>query len=778
MFHSLTFSLRVLFKYRLYTFIALIGLSISIASIWFIADYVQKSYQYDAFHANQDRIYRLSMEITAGGSSDHFATTGTPLGDLMQQNYPEIESYVSLSFQDPVVHVNNEVFKESGIFKANSNVFEVFTFDFLNGNKENALNVPNSIILSKSLAEKYFGEGSVIGKQLSISETNYTVSGVFQDWPKNSHLEVNALLYKEGNAEYEAQSWFDMDQFTYLLTNETMTQADLDNRLSELKKEYLVPILEDTGVDVQFQAQSLNELYFSQALIDDVPKGNITYIHILMASGLLILLIAGLNYINLSLTQSTRRAKEISLKKILGITKKQLLKQSAAESLIMTLLVLLTAIGLVFVMDALYLKYSGFTSFGASSNWAVLFGMVLLVFVIGVVGLSYSGLYMTFTTKLLAKDNKWVNLFKRTLIGLQFAVATVILIITMSMNRQVDYMKNKDLGFSKDQVMVINLPGDESLKDRYLQFREELKKNTNISNAALIGWGALPGEENGKELFEVDIDGQTVEKIFNIYRIDQNYAELLDIEMAVGRNFQNERVYDRNETIMINESLAKSLNWKNPIGKKINCYGKEREIIGVVKNFHNKSLHHLIEPIVFIFDTEYPTDILVKTSIVDPNSIKTAWEAYFPNLPFSYFYFDQFIENMYTKENQLVSLLSFFTIVALLLSCMGLFAVFSLNVQQKMKEMSIRKVLGASGINLLQSITKNYVLVAFLAIGLALPAAYLFLSNWLEGFSYKIQLNPVIFVISILLVFIVSFLTMSYHVNKLITINPVDNLKE
>jgi len=403
--------------------------------------------------------------------------------------------------------------------------------------------------------------------------------------------------------------------------------------------------------------------------------------------------------------------------------------------------------------------------------------ILLVTFVFGLLGTSYSGVYLSFSNTLISKDRISVNVFKKVLLGFQFAIATVIVIVALTMNKQINFMKSKDLGFSKEQVLMVSLPDNEELKSKLIQFREQVKNFSAIENASLIGGGALPGEENGKDIFQVTIDGIKTERVYNIYRIDENYCMLLGIKFVYGRNFQADRLSDKNDAVVINAALAKSLNWENPMGKTV-WYGEHpRKVIGVVKNFHNKSLHNLIEPIVFIYDENYSSNLLVKTQTSNVDIIKSLWGEFFPDTPFELTYFDQFIDSMYAKEDHLVKLLGFFSMVSLALCCMGLFAVFSLHVLQKTKEMSIRKVLGANSINLLKSVTRSYMAITLLAIGIAIPIAWYFMNNWLNEFSYKIQMDLFIFILSASLILFMSCIALMYHVIKVLKVNPVDSLK-
>ncbi len=779
MINLIRYSLRILFKYRLYTGFSLMGLSVAISSLWFIASYVGDFYHYDAFHTNSDRIYRITMEVAAGGNTDHYATTGRPPGDLLHKNYTGIKAYAKMSFYDPVVKVNDEVLKEIGFFSVNPEVLDIFSFKFLTGNKTTCFSLPNSILLSRRLAEKYFDDVYVVGEQITVDEKQFIVSGVFEDWPKNSHLNVQALSYSEEfSANYEAQDWFDLEQYNYVLLDPSKTEMDLKSILDQFTALHIEPILSGSGIDVTLHAQPLDGLFFADGLINDTPKGNLIYARALSLAGLLVFVIAGLNYINLLLSRSTQRDREVRLKKTLGATPKQLLIQNGIESFIMTLLVFIVSLILVLCFNTNYTDYTGYQALSLTGNSWLPLGLILTIFVFGLLGTSYSGGYLTFSNRLIQSKGKAVGLFKKAILGFQFVVAAVILAVVLTMEKQIDFMKNKDLGFSKEHVVIIALPDQEEFKDQRDQFREQVKTYSTVKNASLIASGALPGEDNGKEVFEVMVDGSREERVYAIYGIDENYCDLLNIQFATGRNFRANSINDLNNAVIINEALAKSLNWSNPLGKIIWCYGVKREVIGVVKNFHNKSLHNLIEPIVFLYNSNYSANLLIKTSVSDLSSIQSAWNEFFPDTPLLLSYFDLFIDKMYSAEDQLIRLLGFFTIVSLMLGYMGLFAVFSLQILQARKEMSIRRILGAGAINLLKSTTKSYMLIVLLAIGLAIPVAWLLLRSWLDGFSYRIQLDPVIFILSACLILLGSLCAMAYHVHKILNVNPVDSLRD
>jgi putative ABC transport system permease protein len=776
--NSLQVSLRILFKYRLYTGISVVGLSVAISSFWFIANYVDNAYGFDSFQQNANRIYRLTMNVTTSGSADEYATTGMPLGDIISKDYPGLSAYARLAAHNKVkISLTDRSFNEKSVFGANTDALEVFTFDFITGNKPSALSRTNSVILSRSLAEKYFNSVDIINQSITIDEKHYLVKGVFEDWPQNSHLDVKALFLEENLASgYQIQDWFNLDYYNYVLLDPLATQDDLNKMLAQLVGEYLTPELEASGIGVKFDSQLLNDLHFAPALIDDVPKGNVMYVKALALAGFLVLLISGLNFINLTLTQSIKRHREISIKKIFGISRRQLLQQNILESLVMTFLVLIFSVVLVIIFDDLYFNYTGLHGVELGGKWFLIMSLVLLTFLFPLLGTSYNGLYLSFSSNLIGRSKASIGILKKLLLMFQFIVATIIIIATLVMAEQIDFMKGKNLGFSKEGILIVDLPEKEELKTKMIQFRETVLGLSTVQNASLIGGGSLPGQENGKEIFEGEVGGKRTERVFNFYRVDDNYLDLLNIKLKSGRNFQAARASDKTDAVIINEVLAKSMNWQEPIGATL-WYDKPRTVIGVVSNFHNKSLHDLIEPVVLIYDENYSSSLLVKTSSANIETIKSVWTSFFPDTPFEVSYFDQFIEGKYAGEDNLVNLLGFFSIVSLVICCTGLFAIFSLHVLQKTREMSIRKVLGANFLNLIKATTRNYMLIALLAISIATPISWFLMNTWLMEFSYKVKMEPLAVIFSASLILLISALTIMYHVIKAITVNLVDTLK-
>jgi|GEM_PF-2858909 len=776
--NRLRISLRILLKYRLYTGISLLGLSVAIASFWFIANYVNRSRAYDALQVNGKHIYRLSMQITAGGQTDHYAVTGKPLGAVLADTYTGVDHQARLSpMGNTVVKVRNERFAETGFFAANPDTFNVFSFHWISGTADAREFGPQTLLLSRELAEKYFSTVEVIDRTLSIGDDTYTVGGVYENWPRNSHLHPKALLHSAGAASgYELQDWFDLEHYTYVLLNPSLNQNNLDDLLAQMTQEQLAPGMEGSGVTVEFRSQALPGLYFEPGLIDDVPKGQKKYVHALTFAGLLVLLIAGLNYINLSLTRSTQRIKEIQLKKMLGITRGQLLVQSATESGVMTFMVLALSALLVWGCNGWYRQYSGFDALEIGGQGTLLLIVSLIIFGLGLLGSSYSGGYLSLSGPLVRTDKNSIGTFKKGVLAFQLAMAGVILIATLTMNRQIDFMKNKDLGFAQKQVMILDLPEDGELTNKVVPFRERIQGLPAVRNASLIGGGALPGEDNGKELFQVQVNGQQMEKVFNLYRVDAHFTELLDIQLAAGRSFEADRLGDREGAVLINQALARSLQWEDPFGKTIQCYGEPRQVIGVVQNFHNKSLHHPIEPIVFLYDENFASKLLVKTSMAQLAAVETVWADFFPDTPFGLRHYDQFLAAMYTQENHLSLLLGFFSVLALILCGMGLFAIFSLHMLQKTKEFSIRKVLGANALDLIRTATRPYMILAVLALAVAIPVAGYVMEDWLAGFSYRITMGVQVYLVAAAAIVLAGGMALSYHLLKSLRTRPAESL--
>ena len=777
------YSLRTLFKYPVYTVISVIGMGTAMAICLLIGNYVISNYNYDAFHEHGKNIYRLTMEVTTGDGTEHFANTGRPLGKLLMEQFSAVKSSAQLApYYDAQVKVKDEMFAEKGFYATNTETLDVFTFRFHRGNRASCFSQPNTVLLTKSTAKKYFNSIEVVGETLLIEDEEYLVSAVIEDWPRNSHLPVNALLYRgEGANIHELQDWFNMDYYTYILLDEKSNQTALTSSLKQLTNKQITPHLEGSGVSIAFRAQPLKGLYFEKGLIGDLPKGNKIYVNALGMAAILILILSCFNYINLTLTQSVRRSKEISIKKTLGISRKQLVFQFMLESLLMTFLFLAVAAMLIIAFAGLYMQYTGLSITDLYTGRSVLAGILAVSLVSGLFGNSYSVGYLTFSRMLNKANEKLsVNQFKNVLVGFQFGIASMMIMAILTMNKQISFMQNKGLGFSKEGIAIVKLPEGETLKNKFIAFREKLSNQTMIEQASLIGGGALPGEDNGKEIFQVIQDGKTLDKIYNLYRIDEAYFNLLNIQLAGGRNFDKNRPSDTVASVIINEMLTRSLNWTDPLGKEI-IYGnggKPRKVIGVVKNFHNQSLHHVIEPIVFIYDENYSSNLLVKTRASDIDLLKAAWKDFFPDKQFSVTFFDEFLKVQYLKEVKLSRLLGLFSILAVIISAMGLFAMFSLNITQKIKEISIRKVLGANLVDLMSMITRKYFVIILIATGLTIPVSWYTMNYWLSSFAFRVDIHPIIFALSAVIIMLVCLITVLHHMYRIFHVNPAKTLKD
>jgi len=767
-------TLRFLYKYRQYTLINIFGLATAITACWFIFNYVLMTYQYDGFHKKSDRIYRLTMKV----NDEHYATTGTPLGQVIYEEYANIEAYAKMSAMEGIIKIDNQPFKEDGIYSVNAEVLDLFSFDFIIGDPSNCFSNPMSIVLSRTLAEKYFDDIQVINKTISIGTSQYLVQGVFEDWPVNTHLAVNALVYKGPPMhEYSLQSYFDLNQYNYILTDQSSSMTELNNILENFHSNRIAPGLKNSGIEVALNAQPIAEIYLAPALIDDVPKGNIKYLLAIAFAGILVLLIAVFNFLNLSLTLSVKRIKEISVKRMVGMNRYHLVKAAGIESLLITTIVLFISGLLTLLLSNAYRSFTGLKLTYLSSGGIIFIITFLIVFTIGISSNLYFGIRPKFSKFFAVKENAFIDLFKKALISFQFMISLVVIIVTVTIIKQVNFLKNKELGFDKAQIMIISLPEYEEQKDNYVRYKQILEDYGSIQNTSLVGGGALPGENNQKEIFEVSDNGQQVQRIFNLYRIDENYFDLLNIQFSAGRNFGAGHFTDTSRSVIVNEKLADALNWKNPLGKNIGYGDVKMEVIGVVKDFHNKSLHNLIEPIVFINDINYSSTLLVKANSSELGLVKTIWKDQIPNIPVSISYFDQFIDGQYAKENDIFILTIFFAIVIIILSCLGLFAVFSFYSTLRTKEVGIRKVNGAGIINIALILNKSilsWIVASFIIAG---PLAWYAMNKWLEDFAYKTTLDWWIFVLAGLIALIIALLTVSYHTIKAARANPVEALK-
>jgi putative ABC transport system permease protein len=776
---------RNLLRHKAFSLINIGGLSIGIAACLLISLYVNYELSYDTYHSKGDRIARITnLMRTPESDNVSIALSPTLLAAALNHNYPEVETAVRFQPQVTVIKVNDQVFKEDFVYKADANVFDVFTYPFKEGNPAQSLTDPHSMVITASLAKKYFGNDSAIGKNITCNHVLYRVSGVMADLPENSDLKINALVPGDFS---KVKNWMDDDfaVYTYVLFKQKMDYAGFANKLAQISKKDIQPELNKMGAvkySINFNIEPLKDVHFVQGNMGDTVKGDKQLVYIFSVLAIIILVIALLNYINLSTARATERAKEVGVRKVNGALQSSLIRQFLFESFFVTAIALLIGIALMFVMLPFLnglLQTKIWPSLSNYSFWiicAVVLASSLL-----------TGLYPAFVLSAFQPITALKANFKHSSKGLtlrkaitvtQFVAATVMIAGAFIMNRQINFVQHKSLGYVQNQVMDISLPDDSVALLRVSSFNNALRQMSQVKGTAVqTGLSTLNNNAPVKSTTLVKSNGVKRELMSNYFSVDEKFIPLLGMKLLAGRNLADNMPSDKKEGFIVNEAFVQQVGWKNPVGQPIEGFDHKGLVIGVVKNFHYTSMHSPIAPLVMVYRTMKPMSVLVKINPNDLNLVKNAWHSYFPDIPFTYTFLDDAFNTTYQKDITSIRLFNYFTILSILIACLGLYGLAYLVATQRTKEIGIRKVLGAAINQLLVLLAKDFVKLIALAAILAMPLTWIIMNKWLTSYAYHVTITWWLLVMPVLVILMIAVLVISYQTIKVAVTNPVKSLK-
>lgn len=803
----LKIALRNLRKHKAYSFINIAGLAIGIGCCALIMLYVQDELSFDRFHKNADRIYRVALSAAVGGTPINSATTSAPMAATLLAEYPEVRAAVRFwDIGRVLISYENNRFYEDGFLFADSSAFQVFTFSLLSGDPQTALAQPNSVVLTEKMAHKYFGNENPLGKFLRYdNRVDYKITGVLKNIPRQSHLQFDFLASLLTQPRSQSPVWISNSYYTYLLLQDKYAPQQLEAKFPALVKKYVAPQIEQAigksfeeaiaaGAKYDFYLQALPSIYLHSAAENDLAvTSDRKYVYILTAIAIFILLIAGINFMNLATARSSNRAKEVGLRKVLGSERRQLIKQFLGESILLSLLALLIAIFLIEMLLPLFNNLAGKElSLRFSGNLFFICGLVGIALLIG----TGAGIYPAFVLSAFqpaavlkgslrsGAKNPWL---RSTLVVLQFAISIVLLVGTGVAFQQLQYMKNKRLGFTKEQVVVLPIE-TRAGQQQYESFRQELLRDPNV--VAVGATSSVPGRVDNDTVYRPE--GVSNEVIFSlkVMRVSEDFLPALQIDMAAGRGFSREFVSDTTEAFVINEAAAHYMGMtpESAVGKRLtevaagaNNEDDQRTIIGVVKDFHYESMHQEIKPLVMSIS---PSDYQYITVRVRPENIAATlatlqekWQAFEPGYPPRYFFLDEDFGRLFTAEARQSKIFGHFTVLAIGIACLGLFGLASFIAEQRTKEIGVRKVLGASVQQVIVLLSKDFTRLVAIAFILAAPVAYFVMNNWLQDFAYRTPLSPTVFVLAGVLALLIAWLTVSYQAIKAALTNPVEALR-
>ena len=788
----LLIALRNLKKDFWYSLLNILGLTIGITFSLFLIFYVKDELSYDKHHKNSDRIFRIVSYIQEKDKNTDWTLTQLPLGPTLQKDYPEVEQQVRFMGRERTLFRNGtKEFYETKAYYVDSTIFKVFTHKFVEGNAATALNAPFDIVISKTLAKKYFGNTSAVGKTLKSVYDTYNVTGVIEDVPQNSHIRYDMLISISTairNFPVGPESWGNFNYFTYVLLKPGTRAQAFNKKLDDVYKKYGEKLFQQFQVSMQYGLQPIRDIHLHSKLqLEPEELGNMSYIWIFSSVAFFMLLIACINYMNLTTARSARRAKEIGIRKVTGSSRKQLVAQFLGESLLTSLLAVIFSILLMLLLLPMFNGISGKTfsmrNMIEPSNLLLLGSIIIFT---GLIAGSYPAFYLSAFKPVgilkgaLSKASGNIGL-RRTLVVLQFSISMVMLICTWVVYSQLKYLRKKDLGFDKDRVMTVTVNTGQDETGKIYAMNNEFRSVTGVQ--AVGAANSYPGAANiNLNLFIVQTDTGWINKTIECYTIDEHYFDVLGIKMVKGRNFTG--LSDTLHSIVVNEQTAKLFGWKDPIGKRVkfpgDTTGAYREVVGVFRDFNQKSLYNPIGPLLLFY---YPNGNVMQLKL-DPTNIhntvakaEAIWKKYFPQLPFEYKFLDDDFNSQYAADQKRGKIFAAFSILTIIITCLGLLGLTAFTTQQRQKEISIRRVLGASTIEVVRMVSKNYLWLALISAAIAFPVAWYFMSNWLKLFPYNTGLSVIPFAVSALAILTTAVSTAGFHSAKAALTKPAKNLR-
>jgi putative ABC transport system permease protein len=783
---------RNLRRDKWYSLINILGLTIGLTFSLFLIFYILDELSYDRYHQNADRIYRVVAYVQElDRPVNHNASTQFPLIPEIRKDYPEVEQAVRIAGVGRTLYKNAKVQSYvDRVYLGDSNLFQVFTYQFIEGNPKTALVEPNSIVLTESVAKKYFGTvDGLIGKTLQNDKNEvYKITAVIKDVPKNSHLTFNLLISFSTLPKAYGNNWGGFGTYSYVLLKPKTNIAALEHKMLALYKNFMAPIFEEYNVKIHYGLQPITAIHLYSDMVNEPGEvGSMSYIYIFSAVALFMLLIACINYMNLTTARSARRAKEIGVRKVNGSSKSQLVMQFLVESGITTLVALVLSFILISILLPTFNLLSGkdiqTNILFQSNTWLILLGMILFV---GLLSGSYPAFYLSRLKPVsvlkgnLAKSSSNATL-RRVLVVVQFSISMIMLTCTWIVYGQLKYLRNKDLGFNKNAVLSLTADANYNINSKVLAFTNELKETPGIQSVS-TSQNVPGGQRYNFFLLSIETKDGFTQKGVSIYSIDENFFKTMGMKMKQGRNFLGPA--DTLRSIIVNEAMVKEYGWDNPIGKKVKYPGDTSgfyfEVVGVVKDFNQAALYNPVAPLILAY-RPINTGIQIK---LDPRQISSTlpiiektWKTDFPDLPFSYSFLDQDFDSQYSADQKRSKIFTAFSFLTIVITCLGLLGLIAFITEQRRKEISIRKVLGARIDQIIPLLTRNFIYLIGLSCLIAFPVAAFFMDKWLHLFYYNTGLTATPFLLSALAILLIASLTVVFHSFRAARANPVNGLR-
>jgi ABC-type antimicrobial peptide transport system permease subunit len=772
---------RNVLRYKGYSFINIAGMAVGMACCILILLWVQDELSFDRFHANGDRIYRVVQDINFADHSTSWAITQGPLGPALKDDFAEIDDMTRSYRSNLTLRVGDVEFQERGLY-ADSTFFRIFTFPLVSGNPQKVLTDTRSILLSEELASKYFGDENPIGKTLTVGEEHdFFVSGVFENIPGNSHMRFDYLLPMSYAKErgVTVDQWGNSTFTTYVLLGETVSYQDVIEKISGFL--YDKPTLEE---DARLNLQPLTDIHlYSHYEFERTISSDIKYVYIFSIIALSVLAIACFNFMNLTTARSVNRAREVGLRKVVGATKSSLGGQFLTESILLTFVSLLLAILIIELALPSFNTLSGkelHLAFLGQNN--ILWGLIGIALLTGILAGGYPAFFLSSfqpakTLKSVFQSGSKGSYLRKVLVIVQFALSILLISGSLIIYHQLNYMRNRSLGYDKENIIYFS---KDRLGDQFEAFRTEILKNPRIINATAVTNLLTNGRMFTNSRWQWEGKNPEEELLLAATGVDYDFFETFKMEMAEGRGFLKEFMTDTAAWV-VNETAAAMMGFDAAVGKQLSIGEYTGSIIGVVRDYHLRSLHAKIEPLVIFLAPSFSQTVCVRISSENiPTSIEyleEQWEAFNPGRPFNYSFLDEALNELYRTEERIGTIVKYFTFLAIFLSCLGLFGLAAFAAEQRTKEIGIRKVLGATVVRIVHLLSKDFLLLVIFANVIAWPIAWLIMNGWLKNYPYRIKIGVETFILAGLLALIIALLTVSFQAVKAALADPVKSLR-
>ncbi len=794
---------RNLAKRKIFSFINIFGLTIGLTCCLLISAYLYSELSYDTYPKEADNIYRVDLHVASNGSVSDYPLTDMSVGEGIKNNLPGVKASTRLVRSGGMfVKYNNKLFKEEQLAAVDSNFLQVFSIPLIKGDERTVLHEPSSIVITKAFAQKYFGNDEPIGKLLEFgSDKLLKVTGLIDAMPDNAHFHFDGFLSMSTYPGSTGQSWTNIGYATYLLLDKNTDAKKLESKFPELVAKFAVPeIQRDMGVTLAEAKNAVNTFKFSLLPIKDIhlkshtkyeieANGDIQYVYIFGALAVFILLLACVNFTNLSTAGASKRAKEVGIRKVAGSLKGQLVFQFLAESLLLTFFAMLVSYVMVYILLPYFNQLSGkHINFLFFLNYTTIISSIAIMVVVGILAGIYPAFFLSsFKTIQVLKGNTPTqftskNKLRSSLVVFQFAVSTALVIATIVVYQQLNYMQNKKLGYDKDQVLLIQ--DTYTLGNNEQAFKQLLLQDSRVVSASISR--GTPGFSNmdGTQVYaktQNDKDNHS-EIHINIFHVDYDYLQTLGIQLTAGRNLSKNFSSD-SAAVVINEAAVRELGWNNTdaVGRTIIRSGQhEFKVAGVVKDFHYASVRQTIAPMMMMLGYNGGT-ILVKMKTADVKNFladtKTKWASFSGTGPFSYSFLDENFATLYAGETRTGQIFTLFALIAIVIAALGLFGLSAFTAEQRTKEIGIRKVLGASVQQVLFMLSRQFLQLVLIAFFVAIPVTWWAMHVWLQDFAYRISIAWWVFLLAGGISVLIAFLSVSFQAVKAAVANPVKSLK-